>query len=215
MMMTETNPVVREEKQTRVLLVDDDPRVLELMGQMLTAGGYQPEIFDSPLKLLPSLTTDDIGCLITDLDMPDLNGSELQSRLLELDSSLAVIVVSGKADVPSTIEVMGKGAVTLIEKPFRAQVLMRAVENALRQSRQRAENRKRVLDARKAISTLNEEELEILKMAARGLPNKAVSHELALSPRTVDRRRQSAFTKLKVNSEAEFALILAASEESY
>ncbi len=109
---------------------------------------------------------------------------------------------------------MSRGAVTLLEKPFRAAELATEVEHACRLSEKRYERREKIRHARRAISSLNEEELEIMKMGARGLPNKAVSHELALSPRTVDRRRQSAFAKLDVNSEAEFLVILNLADES-
>lgn len=108
---------------------------------------------------------------------------------------------------------MGRGAVTLLEKQFRSTELVNEVQNAIRLSEQRNERKRRIQNARRAISSLTEEELEIMQMGARGLPNKAVSHELELSSRTVDRRRQSAFTKLNVRSEAEFALLPAASEE--
>ena len=198
----------------RVLVVDDDQNILKVIESMLLSNGYHPEVFDSPLDLLDAIGPDDTGCVVTDLDMPGITGTELQVRLRLLESCLAVIVISGQADVPSAITVMSRGAVTLIEKPFRAAELAIEVEHACRLSVERFTRREKIRNARRAISLLNEEELEILKMGARGLPNKAVSHELALSPRTVDRRRQSAFTKLGVNSEGEFLVILNLADEN-
>lgn len=197
----------------KILVVDDDPRVLPLVEKMLVQGGFQPQVFASAIELLSNVREDDIGCVITDLEMPGMGGIELQERLLAIGSCLSIVVISGQADIKSTIQLMGRGAVTLLEKPFRSTELVNEVQNAIRLSEQRNERKRRIQNARRAISSLTEEELEIMQMGARGLPNKAVSHELELSSRTVDRRRQSAFTKLNVRSEAEFALLLAASEE--
>ncbi|GAB5406093.1 MAG: response regulator transcription factor [Aureliella sp.] len=197
----------------RVMVVDDDPQVLPLIDRMLTHGGYQPEMFSSPVELLRSVREDDVGCVVTDLQMPGISGIELQNRLNELGSCLSIVVISGQADVSSTIKLMSRGAVTLLEKPFKSTELVAEVQHAIRLSQERQERKHRIMEARRAINSLSEEELEIMKMGARGLPNKAVSHELALSNRTVDRRRQSAFSKLAVRSEAEFALLAATADE--
>ncbi|HBE69906.1 MAG TPA: hypothetical protein DDW52_17305 [Planctomycetaceae bacterium] len=206
--------LVETARTYRVLVVDDDPNVLPLVDKMLSMGGYQPELFSSPVELLKSIREDDVGCVVTDLEMPEVTGAELQTRLLEIGSCLSIVAISGKADVKSVIRLMGRGAVTLLEKPFRSTELVSEVQNAVRLSQERFARKQRVMDARKRISLLSDEEMEIMKMGARGLPNKAVSHELALSSRTVDRRRQAAFTKLAVRSEAEFALLLATAEET-
>ncbi len=197
----------------RVMVVDDDPNVLPLVEKMLSYGGYRPELFTNPSDLLQTAGENDVGCVTTDLKMPEIGGIELQTRLIQSGSCLSVVAISGQADVKSTIKLMSQGAVTLLEKPFRSTELIAQVQNAIRISHERFERKHRVLGARRAISLLTDEELEIMRMGARGLPNKAVSHELALSSRTVDRRRQSAFTKLAVRSEAEFALLAALAEE--
>lgn len=199
--------------RNRILIVDDDPNILKLLEKLLIANGLQPEAFSSPRELLKSVSPDDKGCVVTDLEMPEMSGMELQSALLELGSCLSVIVITGHADVPSAIKVMGRGAVMMLEKPFESSELVAQIEQGIKLSHQAATKKNRIKSAKDAINRLDEEEIEIMKLASQGLPNKAISYDLSLSPRTVDRRRQSAITKLGVVSVAEFAVLLASSEE--
>ncbi len=197
-------------KSPRVFVVDDDPQVLSVIGQLLAVNGLQPEMFRGAGELLESVSTADTGCVVTDLEMPGISGIDLQSLLLEMGSSLSVIVVTGHADVPKAIEIMEQGAVTLLEKPFNSQQLVTEVERAIRISQQTHKRRERKSSAKRLISSLTEEELEIMRCAAHGMPNKAISLRLDVSPRTVDRRRQTALVKLGVASVAAFAVMFAA-----
>ncbi|MFN3188949.1 MAG: response regulator transcription factor [Aureliella sp.] len=211
--MTEMQIEQADPTKTRVLVVDDDPGVLTVIGQLLQSNGYDAEVFSSADELLRSVGADDIGCVVTDLEMPRTNGLELQSKLLEAGSCLSVVVVTAHADVPRTIQIMSRGAVTLLEKPFKSQQLISAVEKAVEVSEKSFERRNRIGDAQQKIGQLNDEELEIMKLAAAGFPNKAISQKLDLSPRTIDRRRQSALLKLDVASVADFAVLYATSKQ--
>lgn len=79
----------------KILVVDDDPRVLPLVEKMLVHGGFQPQVFASAIELLSNVREDDIGCVITDLEMPEMGGIELQERLLAIGSCLSIVVISG------------------------------------------------------------------------------------------------------------------------
>jgi len=205
--------ILTAQRKARVLVLDDDPGVLSVIGQLLNAHGFAAEVFSSPAALLDSRHPDDIGCLVTDLEMPHINGMEVQSRLIAAGSSLAVVVVTAHADVPRTIKIMSQGAVTLLEKPFKSQQLVTAVHNAVEISRRTFDRRSRIENAQKLIDKLSDEELQIMKLAAAGMPNKAISLQLDLSPRTIDRRRQSALLKLDVASVADFAVMYATSQQ--
>tara|TARA_R110002095_G_scaffold68905_1_gene58666 strand:+ start:318 stop:1013 length:696 start_codon:yes stop_codon:yes gene_type:complete len=200
-------------KKPRILLVDDDPNVLPVVAKLLAAHGLNAESFTSAADLLSTIQPEDVGCVVTDLEMPGMSGIELQQALLDRESSMAIIVISGHADVPRAIRIMSQGAIMLLEKPFKAQQLVVQVERGIECSQQIFSKRQRINAARKAIGALTEEELAIMKLSARGSPNKSISYELAISARTLDRRRHSAFSKLKVQSVADFAVLLATSEE--
>ncbi|MEM7479296.1 MAG: response regulator [Planctomycetota bacterium] len=211
--LSQAETTVTEQQPARVLVLDDDPGVLSAIGQVLHAHGFAAEIFSSPAALLDSVHVDDIGCLVTDLEMPQINGIEVQTRLLAAGSCLAVVVVTAHADVPRTIKIMSQGAVTLLEKPFKSQQLITAVKNAVEISRRSFERKSRIENAQTLIDKLSDEELQIMKLAAAGMPNKAISLQLDLSPRTIDRRRQSALQKLDVASVADFAVMYATSQQ--
>ncbi len=200
---------------SRILVVDDDPQVLPVLQQLLAAHQLEAEVFSDPFELLESVQERDIGCVVTDLEMPGLTGIEVQSRLIEMGSCLAVVVVTGHADVPRTIQIMAQGAVTLLEKPFKSAQLIHAVEKAIAISQQTFVRREKIRSAVQRISSLSQDELEIMKLAAAGVPNKTISYQLDVSPRTIDRRRQSAMNKLHVASVADFAVLLATSQEEF
>lgn len=197
----------------RVLVVDDDSNVLTAVGALLEAHDMKPELFSSPTQLFSSLGPEDIGCIVTDLVMPVMNGTHVQARLKEMDSHMSIIVITAHADVPTTIELMSNGAVTLLEKPFKSRSLVEAVQKAVAMSQQNFVRRKKIEFAKTAIEKLSPEELEVMKLAAAGLPNKTISIRLDMSLRTIDRRRQSALQKLEVVSVADFAVLYSQSQE--
>ncbi len=209
------NDVVRanQENGPRILIVDDDPDVLDVIGRLLTAFDLQAEVFRTADELLATVSKSDFGCVVTDLEMPGMNGIALQVKLKEMNSCLAVIVITGHADVPRAIEIMGLGATTLLEKPFKAAELISEVQHAIELSRQSLSRMARIESAIDRVASLSDDELEIMLCAARGLPNKAIAQQLDLSTRTVDRRRQAAMLKLGVVSVADFAVLYAAANE--
>ena len=202
-----------EQREPRVIVIDDDAAVVDVIEKLLTTYGYKVEGFHSAEAMLSSVREDDVGCVITDLQMPGMNGIALQQQLIARRSCLAVIVITGHADVPRAVEIMSLGASMLLEKPFKNSELLEEVKVAISVSRQAMTKRRRVQTAVERVSNLDEEELQIMLCAARGLPNKAIASQLALSPRTVDRRRQSALMKLGVVSVADFAVLYAAAKD--
>src|SRR5206468_3671333 len=88
-------------------------------------------------RMLAEVPLDSAGCVVTDVQMPDIDGLQLIRRLTEAASPLSVIATSGVADVPTTVAIMESGAATLLEKPYNRAELLRAVERALKTSRER------------------------------------------------------------------------------
>ena len=210
--MQETQPAISNQDEV-VYIVDDDRLVLCAVKDALEAGGLSPRAFNSGTDLLAAISPQDIGCVVTDLQMPGMSGLDLQRALIERDSSLSLIMLTAYADVPLTVKVMKRGAVTLLEKPFKVDRLTEEVRRAIEQSRRFHLEKNRIRESRDAIALLTSEELAVLDCAAKGKPNKAISYELSLSSRTVDRRRQSALRKLDVDSVSEFAVIRATAED--
>lgn len=191
-----------------IYVVDDDEAVLLSVQAMLNQHGYTCRCYLSADEFLRDAPREQPGCVITDLQMPEISGVELQQRLVADRSPLAVVVVTGVADVPTTVALMERGAVTLLEKPYNHDDLVHAVERGLELSRSRwleNQNRQSVVDR---LATLSDDERRVMECMLTGQPNKAVAHRLELSMRTVDRRRQAVLEKMGVRTAPELALLL-------
>jgi len=193
----------------KIFLVDDNSAVLASMEALLKLEGYFVQSFSNGADFFRKTDLNQVGCVISDLQMPEMNGVELQRRLRKYDSSLALIIISGHADVSSTVQLMEKGAVTLIQKPLETNRLLTAIEKALLQSRENHESLALYRDAVERLAHVDEEEMQVMQCAIKGMPVKAISDALTMSNRTVDRRRLSALTKARATSVTEFAMLLA------
>jgi two-component system response regulator FixJ len=193
-----------------VYIVDDDEAVLLSVKAMLSQHGYQSRGFLSATEFLAEAPSDCPGCVITDLQMPVISGVELQQRLLAAQSFLSVVVVTGVADVPTTVALMEKGAITLLEKPYDHHKLVLAVERGLALSRDRWLQAHDQQLTRQRLESLTDDERRVMQCMLTGQPNKAIAHRLGLSMRTVDRRRQAVLEKMGVKTAPELGLMLGA-----
>lgn len=191
-----------------VYLVDDDESVLHSQLELLTAAGISVKSFRSAEAFLSSLSPNSAGCVVTDLKMSGMSGLDLQRKLIASNSPLPLIVVSGHANVPTTVEVMENGAITLLQKPYDAHEFLDAVQRGLDQF---IENRKRATELNsihERLDSLSEGEMSVLRLMIAGLPNKVISTELEISMRTVDRRRSIVLEKMQVHSAPELARLV-------
>lgn len=196
-----------------VFVVDDDPQVLDSVQWLLKCAQHSVHCFSSAKDFLDQLEPAQTGCLITDLSMPEIDGFQLQQRLRDMNSMLSVIIVTGRADVGAAVRLMRNGAVALLEKPYPSEQLLEAVNDCLQLSLKRAERHRQRSIARRLLALLDDDEREVINLVAEGMPNKMIAQRLTLSPRTVDRRRKSAFSKLQIVSPAGYARLLSQAED--
>lgn len=193
-----------------VYVVDDDEAVLLSVKAILSQHGYDVHGFSSAEEFLAAAPQDVAGCVITDVQMPGMDGVELQQRLKSARSLFSVVVVTGVADVPLAVTMMERGAITLLEKPYDHIDLLDAVAKGVAASRKQAELVRSEDTVRERLATLSAEELQVMEYMLADKPNKAISHSLDLSMRTVDRRRRAVLDKMKVKSIPELAILLGA-----
>ena len=185
-----------------IYVVDDDDAVRRAIagaGQLL---GRPVRSFASAAEFLAGYGGGP-GCLVLDLRMPGMTGVELQQRLAADGVILPVIVVSGHADVRTAVDVMTRGAVTLLEKPFRLDELLTHVRRAVELD---AANRARIAEQAAADARLSEltlKEREVMEAVAAGMTNKEIAERLGLSLRAVEDRRARLMRKLDVRTIAE------------
>lgn len=193
-----------------VYVVDDDPAIREAIAVLARSVHLPVREFDSALAFLEAYTPAGPACLVTDVCLPGMDGLELQQVLAERDPGLPVIVVSGHGDIAMAVEMMRRGALDFIEKPFRNHILLERLREALERDAERWRRQRAGLEAAQRLIRLTPRENEVARHLARGESNKQVARAFALSPRTVEAHRANILRKLEVRSVAELATLLLA-----
>lgn len=186
-----------------VYLVDDDPSFLRAAARRLRAADYQVETFASAQAFLSGRRAEGAGCAVLDLQMPGLNGLELQAALARADDPLPVVFLTAHGDVPSSVRAMKGGAVDFLTKPFRGEALLEAVGRALARGAalRQARRQQRAWTAR--YETLTPREREVFARVVSGQPNKQIADALGTCERTVKAHRAQVMHKMGVQSPAE------------
>ena len=118
----------------RIAIVDDDPWVRRSLDRLMRSAGFKTECFDSAEEFLES-ADDFLGCMILDLKLPGMNGLELQRRLADEDRKIPIVFVSAHDDRASKTQALEAGATAFLNKPFGDEILLDAVDSALRPGR--------------------------------------------------------------------------------
>ena len=152
---------------------------------------------------------DEPGCLVLDLAMPGFTGLDLQRWLLELNSPLPVIFLTGHGDVPTSVRAIKKGAVDFLTKPVNDEELLRAIREALeRESATRMEHAK-VAAIQTRLGTLTPREREVMEHVVSGQLNKQIADVLGTALQTIKVHRARVMRKMGVLSLAELVQLAA------
>jgi FixJ family two-component response regulator len=188
-----------EPTKEMVYIVDDDPRVREALSSLLRASGKGVQIFTSGQAFLDYQREDSCACLILDLKMPGLGGLEVQ-RSISAKTSIPVIFITGRGDIPSTVTAMKGGAIDFLTKPVDEAALLASVERALQQDRA---NRKEAIEHAGLVTryeSLTPREREVLPLLVNGLLNKQAAFELGITEYTVQIHRGHIMRKMEADS---------------
>lgn len=200
---------IEKSDRDMVIIVDDDNDLRETLGDLFTSVGLDSLAFPSTSALLAHGIPDRPSCIVLDLRMPGASGLDLQARLAEMGIRVAIIFLTGHADVPTTVRAMKAGAVDFLPKPVREQELLDAVADALQRDRARWTEDNAAREVFRLAKHLTPREIDVLRGVKRGLLNKQIAFELGITEITVKMHRSSAGRKLKVNSVADLIRKLA------
>lgn len=189
-----------------VLIVDDDPSVREALGELLEAHGVRVAVYASAGEYAQASRPEASACLLLDLELPDINGLDLQERLAGTNHP-PIVFITGHGDIPSSVRAIKYGAVDFLTKPFSEESLMAALEAAFVQDRrQRAEHAD--LERLKArFAALTKREREVLPLIVSGLLNKQAAAALGLSEVTFQVHRRNVLRKMDAASLADLVRI--------
>ncbi len=192
-----------------IRVVDDEASLRRALVFLLESAGWQVAAYESAEAFLSAWNESTApGCLILDIRMPLMSGLELQRILNERNISLPVIFLTGHADVSIAVQAMKHGACELIEKPFKDQILLDAVSQAVRIDLARRDEASTRQALRSRLDKLSPRELEVARLIVAGLPNKAIGQRLDISERTVQVHRLHVMEKLGIHSAAELTQLM-------
>lgn len=167
-------------------IVDDDASIRDALSLLLSLHGLRSQVFANAEDFLATYTPESRGCLLTDLRMPGLSGLELLAVLRERGVTLPVVLLTAHGDVSTTRTALRGGAFDFLEKPIDDGILLDVLRNAIDEDARKFTARRDLDDRRARIERLTPREREVLELLGRGLQNREVAIELAISPRTVE-----------------------------
>jgi two-component system, LuxR family, response regulator FixJ len=183
-----------------VYVVDDDDAVRDSLALLLEAAGLRVEAFAGAAEALARCRDQRPACVVTDVRMPEMDGLELQRRLVQLHAQLPVIVITGHGDVPLAVQAMKAGAVDFIEKPFSDDVILASIEAAVARVRRGAGSSAIVGEFGNRLTRLTPRERDVFHQLIVGHPNKVIAYNLGISARTVEIHRARVMEKMEARS---------------
>jgi FixJ family two-component response regulator len=187
--------------QPSVLLVDDDPMMRESLTLLMETIGFSIQVYESAEAFLQYYCPGRPGCLILDVNMPVMSGTELQVELARRKIYLPIIFLTGYGNIPLAVTAIKAGAVDFLTKPVQGRLLIDRVKSALQQYQSLQKQDKLESSARCAqIANLTRREREVMALAVAGLTNKETARKLGISYRTVEIHRARVMEKTGTNS---------------
>jgi FixJ family two-component response regulator len=198
-MTPSTNP----SPSSTVFVVDDDVSVRESLELLIRSIGWHPELFGSAQAFLECPPVSVPSCAVLDISLPDLNGLDLQKRIVTERPELPIIFITGHGDVPKTVQAMKAGALEFLTKPFSDDALVAAIRQALERSRASLAEGREIRALRDRYDSLTPREEQVMQLVVNGLLNKQVAGELNISEITVKAHRGRVMSKMKAGSLAD------------
>jgi FixJ family two-component response regulator len=186
-----------------VIVIDDDSSILKALERLLRSNNLNVATFDSPQVFLEQFNPDLNGCLVLDVNMPNLNGLELQQELNARGNGLPIIFLSGQGDIPISVKAMKQGAVDFLTKPVQENELIETIHAAIAKYQKIRQSCTELADIHLKLATLTPREREVLGHVVSGRLNKQIAADLGTVEKTIKVHRAHLMKKLKIRSLAD------------
>jgi FixJ family two-component response regulator len=184
-------------------IVDDDAAFRGALSRVLEISGYAVADYDSASNFLRSIENAKPGCILLDVNMPSVNGLQLQEELAKLSMRWPIVFMSGRGDVPTSVRAIKAGAEDFLLKPVAKETLLDAIGRALANFAATKLQQDQINSLRSLFSTLTPRESEVFALMVRGKMNKQIAFDLGTSERTIKAHRRMVMEKLQVQTFAE------------
>jgi len=188
--------MVQETPPITVFVLDDEPRVAKAITQSIQSLGVKVLTFTGSLECLEAIKNTACDLLVTDVNMPHMDGIAVLKAAREAKPILKVMVVTGHGDIPMAVKAVKEGALNFFEKPLDEESFIPAVKEALRS-----------IEKAGAASELTDAEMQVLQLVASGKSNKEIAYLLDRSIRTIENHRHRLMKKLGADSPASLTKI--------
>jgi len=189
-----------------VFVVDDDARIREALSELLASHGMHVVAFGSAGEYVSADKPDVPACLILDVELPDINGLDLQKQIAEGEHP-PIVFITGHGDIPSSVRAIKDGAVDFLTKPFSDSDLMAAIRVAIARDREIRSERAELGALRQRYQALTPRERDVLPLVVSGLLNKQAAAELGISEVTLQIHRRNVMQKMMAASLADLVRI--------
>ena len=185
-----------------VFIVDDDRRIRDSLCELLSTFDLRAVAFGTAAEYIAHAKPDVPACLILDIELPDINGLDLQRRIAQ-ENHPPIVFITGHGDIPASVRAIKAGAVDFLTKPFREQDLLRAIDAAIAQDSEARQRRADLAEWNQRLSSLTPRERDVLPLIVSGLLNKQAAAKLGISEVTLQIHRGNVMKKMGAESFAD------------
>ena len=188
-----------------VHIVDDDAAVRDSLSRSLSMEGFSVKEYSSALEFLSDYKNQP-GCLVADIQMPEISGLELQATLNQKNLNIPLIFITGHGNIPMSVNAIKDGALDFFEKPFSKNELVNSIRNALdidQKNRAQKKVSNNILQRYHLLTTREKEVMAMLVKDHATLNNSEIALQLEISKRTVEVHRSSIMSKMLAKTRSE------------
>lgn len=194
--------------KSKVFIVDDDREAVDSMKKLLELDGLEARVYYAAKDFISNISSQDHGCIILDLKMPQIDGLEVYKFLLERKIDTPVIFLTGHADVESARNSLKLGAFDFIQKPIMPDILLDVVHRAVDLDGRIKKEHEQFEDLEARLNRLSGREKQVASYIACGYTSKEIAKLLSVSPRTVEAHRARVMIKVRADCLAHLVSIV-------
>lgn len=182
-----------------VFIIDDDDAVRHSLCLMIEQEGFNVQTFENAENFLKNYPCQSNGCIILDLNMPGMDGLQLQEALNNKEDTLPIVFLTGYGTIPQSVKAIKAGAVDFLTKPITREKLLTCIRSAVEECKKLLHADQQMRTAKSLLSKLTEREKEVLILIVEGYSNKEIAAQLQISHRTVEVHRSKIMQKTGAN----------------